>query len=724
MHWAGMLYQNTEKVRGFSHKNYYSFSSVTEIKQRHASLLRQKIVCRQRRKEQFYLLSKLEKNKLKSKNSIWDTVKLLERFQKPEYKSKQAKIELLRADAIHHAKEMALIEPITKFSYWHTVETNKTTGDGYFEDVGLMLNTFTQDIAQKGLNASRASIEAITFEKARHALTSIAIQAAQNDQQIPKSQGVLITSFPDETKSGYHGVDSKYNWDKPETHHSFFYLLRVGEIETNQAGVVIRFKIETTQYRSWPNARQALQTHQRLNSPITITNESVPNLLFANLIHLDTEKLKTISQKLGVHTVSNSMDEFEQLLKEILFMDSEQHAINHTQLPEVDPEVFWQIQNEYFNDFYLDIALHVFEEIDQLKSQNKTDSQAQRKIQVKIEYLDKAFFYYSKILLGWIKINNQNPLYEKGFNEKNQIQKLITLQKKLLFGVLGMQQNQSIPSVSELKIVLDIDHRLSTKNAVSNEEKRKLLKVWGFFSFVGNFGSLLQCGTIAPFSLPISIMNKSFSVGTSLTDFSGSLANVSIPEKQLFLQYLQEEKYVELDLTQQQPPAKKIYTVPKSYLEGEGCIVAEDGTVLGPCVDPKTNLRISLDDPRDTLAFPMSLLEFNQYISTLQKNIEMTTVSEIDKLFQSNVFSLEEKRKTQITIKKLKQKLLKKSLDLQDFISGDLTNNQFISNNEWLKTLVIKLSFSQNPVQTLIEEVETKIKENDPTMSEIVEQIE
>ncbi len=383
------------------------------------------------------------------------------------------------------------------------------------------------------------------------------------------------------------------------------------------------------------------------------------------------------------------------------------------------------MQEEYFNNFYLTVALPVFEEISELQtSSQELDLKTQRLIQTKIDYLDKAFFYYSKILLGWIKIHNTNPNYTEGFRERSQTKNLMALQQKLLLRILGQKQTQIMPSVSELRTVLDIDHRLATNQAVSNDEKKRLLTAWGFFSFVGNFGSLLQCGTIAPFTLPISVMNRSFSAGSSLSEFSSSIAGISIPEKQLLLQTLQKEEYVELNLTKQNPPAKRIYTVPKSYLAGEGCIVGEDGAVLGPCIDPATKERIPLDDPRDTLAFPMTLIEFNQYMKTLQKNIEQTTLSEIDTLFQSEDFSSEDKRKAQVVIKKLRQRLLKKSLGLQEFITGDLTNNQFQSDNEWLKTLVVKLSFSLNPVQTLMQEVEKKLQEKDPILNKAVEQIE
>ncbi len=300
-----MFYQTTPDslVNTSSRTSEYSgyFPVTKKFDQTHRKLLEQKILWQQLLRRQAEL--KPKKAKLESRNSIWDTVKLSERFKKEEYQSQQTRIGLLRADAIHHAKEMALVEPVTRFSYSHTVTNNETIAGGYSEDLGFMMSTFAQDLAEKGLSASRASVESVSFERAKQMLTQIAIQIANNKSgETLSKQGVLITSFPDDTESGYHGVDSKHSWDKTETHHSFFYLLRVGKIETDQTGNVISFEINTTQYRAWPNIRQALRIHEQLGSPITEIDAPVPNLLFANLIHLDAKELEKIALELGITT--------------------------------------------------------------------------------------------------------------------------------------------------------------------------------------------------------------------------------------------------------------------------------------------------------------------------------------------------------------------------------------------------------------------------------------
>ncbi len=708
--------QTVEKNRRFP------FS--TQLDTTYKRLLEQKLLLQSLFREQRTLK---KHSQLRSKNSIWDTVKLLERFKKPEYQSSESRAELLRADAIHHAKEMALVEPVTKFSYWHTIEKNKTTGDGYFEDLGFMLNTFAQDLAEKGLNASRASIEVVSFERAKKALTKIAINQT--------NEAILITSFPDSKDAGYHGVDSKFIWDKPETYHSFFYLLRVGEVIRDSTNAITAFEIKTTQYRAWPNARQAIQIHEQLGQAITNFDAPIPNLLFANLIQLNPDQLRIVLSKIEVPSdvtadkdlvFSNNLEDiFERLFSKFLQINSEKYTINHTQLPEVDQNEFWQLQEKYFSEFYLAVALPVFEEISLLlKSEQKLDKKTQKLVQMKIDYLDKAFFYYSKILLGWIKIHNTNPNYTDAFKEKSRVKKILDFQQRILLRILGQEQSNEIPNVEKLKEVLDIDHRLSTRQTVSDDEKKKLLSVWGFFSFVGRFTSLLQCGTMTPFSMPLTIMSNTDNLGSSLIEFSSSLSSISIPEKQRFLASLQKEEYVELDLTHQNPPAKKIYSVPKSYLEGKGCIVNSSGDVLGPCIDPLTNERISLDDPRDTLAFPMSLIEFNRYIKTLQENIQQNTLSEIDQIFQTENFSPQEKRRAQLAIKKLRQKLIKQSLGLQEFITGNVINQQFDFNNTLLKKLALKLSFSLNAVETLTLEVEKMLLEKNGVLTEALAQID
>lgn len=695
-----------------------------------------------------------------SKNSVWDTTKLLERFQKTEYHSKSAKIELLKADAIHHAKEMALVEPITTFSYWHTVNLNETLGDGYSEDLALMLNSFTQEIAKKGLSASRASIESLSFERAKHFLTQLAEHTIQQktahnydtNQNFNSSQALLITSFPDEIASGYHGSDTKYdhtNPHKPETHHSFFYLLTIDEIQTNDSGQMTGFRINTTQFRAWPNSFQALEFHKLLGQPITIdqndskqTNvhkEEIPNLLFANLISLNQEQLIKIAAKLNIMLPENPNTlSLQHLFQEILENQSQSYTYNHSHVPQIPEAEFWQIQEEYFQKFYLEVALPVFEKTAQLqqelkhlftsehKSNTKVQQQLTKQIQENIDFLDKAFFYYSKILLGWVKNNNTNPNYSSAFKEKNKFKLLIDAQQKILLRILGQKQTTTLPTISELKSAIDIDHRLAKRQTVSKTEKKQLLSVWGFFSFVGNFSSLLQCGTIAPFTLPITLLNtanKFSSIDVSMAQFSGSLTTISIPEKQQLLALLEQEEYIELDLTKNNPPAKQVYSVPKSYLLGTGCVVGENGEVLGPCIDPATQERIALDDPRDTLAFPMKLIEFQKYLKTLQDSIQNNTLSEIDALFNSEAFTAEDRRTVRTTIKKLKQKMIKETTGLQEAIFGDVSNPEFASKNEWLQELVLKLAFATNPVQVLVFEVEQKLKEKNPQFTEILEEL-
>lgn len=738
-----------------------------KVEQAHNKLLEQRLFLQQllaHNTSEVRLAQKKKTPELKSKNSIWDVIKLTDRFKKSEYDSLQSREELLRFDAVHHAKEMALIEPVTRFSYWHTPKTNETLGDGYSEDISLMLNAFTQDLAQKGMDAARASIEALTFENAKEALSQIALTKLSNsktelsidqinqtslDQSINLSnQAVLITSFPDDEASGYHGVDSKYNWMNPETHHSFFYLLRVGKIKTNADGTLSEFEIHTTQYRMWPNAHRAIQLHELFGAPLTDQslspqdrldqlkneNHSLPNLLFANLIHLDESALQKIAMKLGfnytellekdsqIGPTDQKEDSFEKIFKQLLYSNSQEDVINYTHIPSVELDEFWHMQELYFSDFYLEVAQPVFAEITQLQSRlselsGKEKLELLKYIQQKIDYLDKAFFYYSKILLGWVQINNTNPKYAEAFKEKSKLKQLMSFQQKLLLRLLGQKQTTELPDVDKLKVALEIDHKIATKQFVSAAEKKQLLSIWGFFSAVGSFSSLLQCGTIAPFTMPITIMNNGFGA-ESIPTFSASLSQIPIPEKQKLLELLTQEEYVELDLTSQ--GAKKVYTVPKSYLSGKGCIVGQDGSVLGPCIDPETNQRIPLDDPRDTMAFPLTLAEFHQYITELQKNVEQQTLTELDQLFQDEEFSDEDKRKAQVAIKKIRQRLIKNSVGLQELFTGDVVNRN-AATNEWLKELLMKLSFSLNPVETLVQEVEQKLKTEKQTVEQSLE---
>lgn len=639
-----------------------------------------------------------------SRNSIFDSKKLIDRFVNSEdYSSTEAKISLINHDLDHYVREMAIVEPVTRFNYKVNFAEKKVTGDGYHEDINLLLSNFTKDLCAKGFSASRSTIDAVTLLKVQEFLCDF-VKKGEN-------KSIILTSPPDISSNGYPGVDSLYDWDHPETNHTFYFHAQAKNI--TESG----FEIHTTQYRLWPNIRQNLQIHERLNCPVPIDilnntkKGDVPAIIMSNLIAVNNEELLNLDIKEDNGPIDENETEIEKKIRQVLFLDCESYQITHHNIPTFDHKDFWKTESEYRN-FYINNALPIFNNIE--KNKNKL---TKKQLQMEINKLDDLFLLYSSVLTAYIKNNNSNPLFEKVFFERNKLkqikekinEKIIKMLVKLKY--LEAKKVTEIPSVNDLTEKHQILSNLREGKKINKSEKMKILELWGFLNYAASFSSLLQCGILAPFTLPISILKQPFGLN-SIKDFSIALKTIPTNEKSKLLDFLNSERYVELDLRSK--GAKKVFVVPKSYLEGKGCVVDEDGNVLGPCIDPSTGKRISLEDPRETMAYPLSMSDFLKMKNELEKQVNQRYLESIENiLLNEKDLAENEKTKAREIIKKIKKMIIKPIIGLQEFVTGEFINTDKKTSKQWLKDLLIEVKRSSNPIDFLTNFVNTKILEED-----------
>lgn len=645
------------------------------------------------------LLNREFRNRPQSKHSIFDNFKVISRFTTEEYQEKETKKKLLRSDLLHFAKEVALVEPVTKFSYYYDFEKKQTLGDGYSEGMEVLLSNFGKDLSEKGFSANRATVEAVAFSRIQKYLVDIV--------QNKRDMSIILTSPPDSVENGYHGADSLFNWHKPERNHTFYFHIKPQNI--TEKG----FEIHTTQYRLWPNMAQNIQIQEKFGAKIpdetlnSIRKQDITNVLLSNLILID-------HQSFIDYTKHHDIDS---IIKEMLFFESDKHFRNYKTSPMLDLENFWSFENDYFENFYLDTVLPIFEKIEYLDIEDQNNF---KEIQETIDQLDDAFSLYSGIISAYIKQNNTNPLFKDAFLE-HQLLKI--LQKKFFdtasyllvkLDFIKQQDIDKIPSVDELKEKHQLLYKAKSGQTLDKNERKKILELWGFLNMAHISSSLLQCGLIAPFTMPISLLKQPFAFDNILK-FQISMSLINVVDQKLLLEEFKNDNYVELDLTEQ--GAKSVYVVPQNYLEGKGCIVGDNGEVLGPCVDPETGKRISFDDPRETKAYPMTLTQFREMLNVIEEKINKKTLENVEEKINKDInIDAKDKKKAKNIFVKLKKMLIKPVLGLQEFITGEFVETKN-TKNEWINELITELKNSSNPIKLLFLRIEEKM-DKDPNFFE------
>lgn len=205
---------------------------------------------------------------------------------------------------------------------------------------------------------------------------------------------------------------------------------------------------------------------------------------------------------------------------------------------------------------------------------------------------------------------------------------------------------------------------------------------------------------------PTSLLTQSASLfkikGTfSASVFASQVNKLSVREKQVLLSQLNQHEYVEQKFSN-----GETWMLPKSYLFGVGCSVDPiSGRVFGPCVDPTTNRRIFLDDPRDSLALKMTLAEFRIYkkkLSQINTPTERKQISLLKIALKKHRLSPHEALQAELLIKILKEQLLKKTISVTQLISGDFLHDEKKKEmHAALRDLTVHIENSPNPVRDI-----------------------
>lgn len=231
------------------------------------------------------------------------------------------------------------------------------------------------------------------------------------------------------------------------------------------------------------------------------------------------------------------------------------------------------------------------------------------------------------------------------------------------------------------------------REQLSVKDKASLLLSSDTLQAVSQISSLAQCGIVAPFTAPASMLRAAgltspgLLTPTALRFQAKELVALDRVSAVSYLDQLESLQYQELNLTK--VGATQIYMVPtaegNNYLEGLGCSVAPNGEVVGPCqlpdVDPEffatlnaaetPEYRIPLSSPLETLALPMDQASFLEFVNSLRSELAETQLSELEQEFAANTsLSLAEKSEASHLFDLLKTKLFKTSISFDEFMAG------------------------------------------------------
>lgn len=499
---------------------------------------------------------------------------------------------VMQEDARHHALETLLIELDTYYQY--QVRPEGLIGGMYTEDLIFMAHRFVDILAEEGKKLSRADLEqqVMTFE------SQWALQSCDK-----KGSYMLITSPPGSEKDGYHGIDSETNWSAQESHHTFFYLQWA---ERTEDGNVV---IHTRQIRAWPNIEQLIQIQTQLNNgqKPEVDFENPTLNLIENLIFFDRPDL--------------TPNEMVAEVQKIVYQTQESWTVNPAQLPKVDKDAFWKIQQQLMQlttdgipaDFYLTTVQPLLEQIPQGLEPDDPYWQS-ADYQKIIKQMDKAFTYYTLTLDKWVVDHNQNLDFKP--KKQNLLDTLKSLPLKILTKRKHKKTDTQMTLVEKIRRLYEIDVRQTVfKEKISKDDQEWYFgNVGNLISLVARLFSLAQCGGLAPFTAPFSIMKASGSIG----NFRLNVTLLSPKERMKFFQEIKSQNYVEINLS-------KKWMVPAEYLKPRkdgtpGCIV-KNGVDLGPCDIPLAN---------DPMALTMNQTMFNQYLNSVGRmpNLETEPINQ------------------------------------------------------------------------------------------------
>lgn len=395
-------------------------------------------------------------------------------------------------------------------------------------------------------------------------------------------------------------------------------------------------EVSYQQFKVWSDNTELQALQQQLM--VNFDGQLLHNNL-SNQIQLAAE-LQIIDQLIKLPATFSATD-IETPLNE----NEDRWPVERSQFPVINLAEFNQLSQRVFEHYFQAV-------LSPLTNQDETSLKKQ------LQQLDVLF---SSAFQAMLKYGEQFlPADNKQQTHKKQIEKLTIDQ------IFNRYQEKSTLQTNVL-----------SGKKLTPAQIGKLKELNTFFMVSNRMFSLAQCGVFSPISLAFKV--------NSFAGLKTELGGLSITNKQELLKQLEQEEFIELDLTDQ--GATQVWMVPASYLADPGCrvgtgeekdgFVMENGRVYGPCITPEFPFGIPLDDPLEQLAMPLTQQQYNELLHTLQLETQESQFDEIEQHLQEN---LDDQAPDSYliwqTFHQIKDKILKPTLSIQELLNSDFVSQK------------------------------------------------
>jgi len=255
------------------------------------------------------------------------------------------------------------------------------------------------------------------------------------------------------------------------------------------------------------------------------------------------------------------------------------------------------------------------------------------------------------------------------------------------------------PFALNLDQILEIWQLVLKKRSqtINDEEKDKLKQIKKSMA-LDPLQPLLRASSVAHciVGTPSSLAMQALKLNPSLISLnSPEFKILSHEDKRDLLEKIRSENMVEITLDN-----GETWMVPKSFLEGKGCYVDDQGVAMGPCDIPLS----------ESFAFKMNLTEFINFVNELEKQAFEPEIDDVeDELLEK--FNLQGNEATELGAKigQIKDLIFKPVISITELISGDIVKN-FHQNKE-IAQIINQLRTSTNPL-AVCEQIIKKLLED------------
>lgn len=231
---------------------------------------------------------------------------------------------------------------------------------------------------------------------------------------------------------------------------------------------------------------------------------------------------------------------------------------------------------------------------------------------------------------------------------------------------------------------------LKQKNQTLNQEEEEKLSQIKKAIALDPLQPLLRASSVAHciVGTPGSLAAQALRLNPNLLMLGSSeFQALSSADKKGLLEKIKAEQMVEITLSGGPSGKSEVWMVPRSFLEGKGCWLSDEGIAMGPCDVPLS----------ESFAFKMTLSEFNQFVSELERQ---AFESEFDQVEQELVQKLglddDQSRDLTTKIKRIKSLIFKPVVSITELLSGDIVKS--FHQHQELSQIISQLRTSSNPL--------------------------